>query len=454
MSVLGAMQSKTIIGTVPEHWNLKIADEISLKISKGTTPPKDEISSESLIPFLRVNNLSFTFNGCLDFKSDFIFVSRRAHEKFLSRSKAYPEDVLMNIVGPPLGKIALLDSTYPEYNMNQAIVFFRLDKTQIDVNYFIAYLSSFVAQEWLSARSKKTSGQQNLTIETCKLLPVPLPPLPEQQKIAQILSIWDKAITTTEQLLFNSQQQKKALMQQLLTGKKRFYSNGNYFYSVREGFARSKLGTLPSDWKVELIKKHLWYQEGPGVRNHQFTEQGVKLFNGTNIQFNKIDLSNTTTHISEEECIGAYKHFLVDDGDLLIACSGISVDRFDEKIAFASSAHLPLCMNTSTMRFKPLSGGVDITYFHYFMQSLVFKNQIRRQATGSAQLNFGPSHIGKCFVVIPSMEEQQKISTVLTTADREIELLQTQLEALKQEKKALMQQLLTGKRRVKMTGDA
>mgnify|MGYP003624962009 CR=1 FL=1 len=280
---------------------------------------------------------------------------------------------------------------------------------------------------------------------------VKLPAIPEQKKIAQILSTWDKAITTTEQLLANNQQQKKALMQQLLTGKKRFNSNGNYYCSVREGFAKSKLGALPSDWKVELIKKHLWYQEGPGVRNHQFTEQGVKLFNGTNIQFNKIDLSNTTTHISEEECIGAYKHFLVDDGDLLIACSGISVDRFDEKIAFASSAHLPLCMNTSTMRFKPLSdGGVDITYFHYFMQSLAFKNQIRRQATGSAQLNFGPSHVGKCFVVIPPLEEQQKIAAVLSNADQEITALQQKLDALKQEKKALMQQLLTGKRRVKI----
>lgn len=314
------------------------------------------------------------------------------------------------------------------------------------------YMASVAKSSFFKNQILKAGGGTNISNLSQQILnevALLLPPLPEQKKIAQILSTWDKAITTAEQLLANSQQQKKALMQQLLTGKKRFSGYGGCSYSVRKGYAKSKLGVLPNAWKVELIKKHLWFQEGPGVRNHQFTESGIKLFNGTNIQFNKIDLSNTSTHISNDEALGAYKHFLVDDGDLLIACSGISVDRFDEKIVFASISHLPLCMNTSTLRFKELDGGnVDIRYFQYFMQSPIFKNQIRRQATGSAQLNFGPSHIGKCFVVVPSMEEQQKIASALTAADQEIIILQQKLDALKQEKKALMQQLLTGKRRV------
>lgn len=350
-----------------------------------------------------------------------------------------------------VGASAFIERDYPNLFLPDKL-WQTIPKKNANMKWLSYILASAHARYTLSNLATGTSGSmKNITKGEFLSLKILIPATSEQKKIAQILSTWDKAITTTEQLLANSQQQKKALMQKLLTGKRRFNSNGSYYYSVRKGFAKSKLGSLPSDWKVELIKNHLWYQEGPGVRNHQFTEQGVKLFNGTNIQFNKIDLSNTTTHISEEECIGAYKHFLVDDGDLLIACSGISVDRFDEKIAFASSTHLPLCMNTSTMRFKPLSdGGIDITYFHYFMQSPVFKNQIRRQATGSAQLNFGPSHVGKCFVVIPSLEEQQKIAAVLSSADQEISILQQKLNALKQEKKALMQQLLTGKRRVKV----
>jgi type I restriction enzyme S subunit len=293
--------------------------------------------------------------------------------------------------------------------------------------------------------------QTNLRKDEVLDCPIRVPPIHEQKRIADILTTWDKAISTAEQFLANSQQQKKALMQQLLSGKKRIEGGLSNKMTIRDGFSKKKLGMLPDDWKVEKIKKHLWYQEGPGVRNHQFTESGVKLFNGTNIQFNRVTLTSTTTHISEEEAFGPYKHFLVEAGDLLIACSGISVDRFDEKIAFIGEDQLPLCMNTSTMRFKTLDPEkVDINYFNYFMKSSLFKNQIRRQVTGSAQLNFGPSHVGVCYVVLPPINEQREIASILISADKETDLLKINLGYLRREKEALMQQLLTGKRRVKI----
>ncbi|MCV5646285.1 restriction endonuclease subunit S, partial [Escherichia coli] len=111
----------------------------------------------------------------------------------------------------------------------------------------------------------------HMRVPDCGEILINLPPFLEQKKIAQILSTWDKAISVTEKLLTNSQQQKKALMQQLLTGKRRFGWEGGYAYSVPQGYAKSKLGALPSAWKVDLLEKHLWFQEGPGVRNHQFT---------------------------------------------------------------------------------------------------------------------------------------------------------------------------------------
>jgi type I restriction enzyme S subunit len=310
------------------------------------------------------------------------------------------------------------------------------------------YLNGNVRQ-WkkFAASSRK---DPNITREDVCGSEVLLPPLPEQRKIAKILSTWDKAISTTEKLIETSKQQKKSLMQQLLTGKKRLV-DGSSFRKVREGFAVSKLGELPDDWNVELISKHYWYQEGPGVRKHQFTESGVKLFNGTNIQHSRINLANTSTYVSSDEAYGAYNHFLADSGDLVIACSGISVDRFDEKIAFINKEHLPLCMNTSTMRFKVKSETTAcLTFMRYFMMSDLFKNQIRRQITGSAQLNFGPSHMAKCFIPLPSLEEQKKIASVLSCADKEVDVLEAKLAHIKQEKKALMQQLLTGKRRVKV----
>lgn len=339
------------------------------------------------------------------------------------------------------------------YLHNQRLGLVQVKNSEkIYLDFLYLFFNSPNIRKQITEQSTGTKVKHTSPDRLCSVVGL-IPSLPEQKKIAKILSVWDKAITTTEQLLANSQQQKKALMQKLFTGKVRFFKKGANKLEVRKGYSKSRLGPLPSDWAVETIKKHLWFQEGPGVRNFQFTESGVKLFNGTNIQFNNITLSNTTTHISEEEAFGAYKHFLVDAGDLLIACSGISVDRFDEKIAFVGEEHLPLCMNTSTMRFKSIdSNVVDIRYFQYFMQSNLFKNQIRRQATGSAQLNFGPSHVAKCFVVLPSFQEQQKIASLLSLFDFEIRAIQKKLDLLKDEKAALMQQLLTGKRRVKIEG--
>lgn len=152
-----------------------------------------------------------------------------------------------------------------------------------------------------------------------------------------------------------------------------------------------------NNWDLKLISDVVFFQEGPGVRKHQYTSKGVKLLNVTNILDGYLDLEATDRYISEEEAYGKYKHFLVDEGDLLIACSGIKISYFDKKITFVSSEDLPLCMNTSTMRFKTNDENkLNIKYFYYFLKSNYFKKQLARQITGSAQLNFGPSHIKKC----------------------------------------------------------
>lgn len=173
---------------------------------------------------------------------------------------------------------------------------------------------------------------------------------------------------------------------------------------------------IPKGWKKVNIPKVLFFQEGPGVRNWQFAETGVKLLNVGNINDGKIDLSKTSIHLSEKEAYGKYKHFLVDEGDLLIACSGIVVDNFHNKIASAEKHHLPLCLNTSTMRFKSLNDEVNLNYFKYYLQTVYFKSQLQKLITGSAQLNFGPSHIKKIDLLLPPLETQKKIVQILDNA--------------------------------------
>jgi type I restriction enzyme S subunit len=177
---------------------------------------------------------------------------------------------------------------------------------------------------------------------------------------------------------------------------------------------------LPKKWNIVKISDVLFYQEGPGVRKWQFRENGVKLLNVGNINNGKINLNKTKIYISEEEANGKYQHFLIDEGDLLIACSGIVIENFHNKIAFIKKEHLPLCLNTSTMRFNVLKNNktVDLVFFKYYLQTNLFTSQLRKLITGSAQLNFGPSHIRKIDLPLPQLETQKKIAAILDEADK------------------------------------
>ena len=184
-------------------------------------------------------------------------------------------------------------------------------------------------------------------------------------------------------------------------------------------------------WKIEELPNLVFFQEGPGVRNNQYTDSGVKLLNVANLKDGNVYLENTERYISEDEAFGKYSLFLVDEGDLIIASSGIKVEYFDKKMGFAKKEHLPLCMNTSTIRFKTLDDKIlSIEYFAYFLKTNYFKKQISRLITGSAQLNFGPSHLKQIKVILPPRDTQNKIVEVLDKAQELIEKRKEQIEAL------------------------
>lgn len=185
------------------------------------------------------------------------------------------------------------------------------------------------------------------------------------------------------------------------------------------------------------ISDLLFFQEGPGVRNTQYTQSGVKLLNVANLVNGKVDLSTSDRYISEDEAYGRYKHFLCDDGDFIIASSGIKVEYFDRKMGFVDSSMLPLCMNTSTIRFKVIdSKRLNIKYYMYYLKSIHFKQQLSKFITGSAQLNFGPSHLKKMNMPLVSRKEQnvivEKLSKVELLLDKyngEIKLLDELIKA-------------------------
>ena len=171
-----------------------------------------------------------------------------------------------------------------------------------------------------------------------------------------------------------------------------------------------------------MIPDVLFFQEGPGVRNTQYTSEGVKLLNVANLVDGRVDLSTSNRYISEEEAYGKYSHFLCDDGDFIVASSGIKVEYIDKKMGFIDRSMLPLCMNTSTIRFKVLNPEeLRIRYFMYYLKSMHFKGQLFKLITGSAQLNYGPSHLKQMKMPLINIDKQDEIINNLDILQRIID---------------------------------
>jgi type I restriction enzyme, S subunit len=167
----------------PKGWCSATAEQVCEFITKGTTPPGSKSpQSNGEIPFIKVQHLSGT--GDFHFFESPSFVSRDTHEHFLARSKVFPGDVLMNIVGPPLGQVSVVPTTYPEWNINQAIAIFR-GVGEVPSVYLATCLVSPTTVSDMLRRTKTTAGQVNLTLPVCREVVIPFPPLAEQEAIVE-----------------------------------------------------------------------------------------------------------------------------------------------------------------------------------------------------------------------------------------------------------------------------
>ncbi len=202
------------------HWRIARAAEACGFITKGTTPASDQLLAQGDVPYLKVNNL--TFRGRLDFSRSRTFITKHVHDNELSRSKVRPGDVLMNIVGPPLGKVAIVPDTYPEYNINQAIARFR-PVPGVDARYLALLLRNPEILAWALKRAKTTAGQVNLTLELCRDLPLPIAPEAEQQQIAvavdQALALSDNACIGIDAALGRAARLRQSILKKAFEGK-------------------------------------------------------------------------------------------------------------------------------------------------------------------------------------------------------------------------------------------
>ena len=171
-------------------------------------------------------------------------------------------------------------------------------------------------------------------------------------------------------------------------------------------------------WTKRRLVDVAFYQEGPGLLSRQWTSDGMKVINGTNIvEDGCLDLSNTDKYISPEEFERKYSHFAVSEGDIVVSSSGTL-----GKVARVRAEHLPLMMNTSVIRFHTLDASVLLDdYLYAWLRSPAFQAQARTLAVGGVQQNFGPSHLKLMQVFLPPPPVQERVASVLSTYDVLIE---------------------------------
>ena len=299
---------------------------------------------------------------------------------------------------------------------------YRPKNDLVDIDYLIYYFLTKRGTDILEAASPGGAGR-NRTLGQERFLKskITLPTLPEQQKIAAILSTQDKVIELKEKLLAQKQQQKKYLMQQLLTGRKPHKNNPR--------IEECEIG--------EVCKIN--------PKQDKISESQV-------VFLGMADISETGSVVSQR--LVDFSHIqsgftAFRRGDILIAkitpCfengKGAYTDNLLSEHGFGSTEFHVLRTNSK----------VNAKYIFYHTVSEKFRKKLEREMTGSAGQKRVPAiSIQKYKIFLPSSNEQNFIIEILSTADHEIDLLQKSIDAEKQKKKALMQLLLTGKVRVKI----
>ncbi|BDD50474.1 restriction endonuclease subunit S [Phytobacter diazotrophicus] len=333
------------------------------------------------------------------------------------------------VVMAAVGELGLIAITSEPVVLNQQLHAFVCSK--LVNNEFLAYWLTTQKPYMESIASKTTIPYMNKT--NCESIPVLLPPLVEQFKIAQILSTWDKAISVTEKFLANSQQQKKALMQQLITGKKRLLDekgerfSGEWEYTIFGNLGDTYTG-LTGKTKEDF---------GAGKPYIPY----INIFKNSRIDIQSLEY----VQVNDDERQSVVKY-----GDIFFTTSSETPEEVGMSSVLLEGVS-EVFLNSFCFGFRLNNFETLIPeYARYLFRSEHVRRQISTLGQGATRYNLSKRQLIKLELKLPCVDEQQKIATVLSVADDEITTLEKKLACLKDEKKALMQQLLTGKRRVKV----
>ena len=362
---------------LPSGWKVVKLEKVA-PLQRGYDLPTDNIK-EGLYPVVYSN-------GILRFHNEF---------------KAKGPGVITGRSGT-IGKVVYVEEDYWPHN------------TSLWVTNFYDNNPKFIYYMYINlnlARFSAGSGVPTLNRNDIHAQTIPLPPLDEQEKIAEILSTWDEAINLTINLIENKKRFKKALMQNLLTAKIRFPE-------------------FKDEWEETILGKICDISTG--------TSKSRFIGNG---KFYIVDMGSITQDglLNSTKTTNLSKDFL-DCGDLVMPKDDIGGGKIIGKVAVINKDNTYV-LSDHIFRIKTTENS---NFLAYLINYDLNNKKIRREVSGTAQFGLGRRTIENLKIFVPSLNEQQKIAGVLTACDDEINLLNLKLENLKKQKQGLMQKLLKG----------
>lgn len=384
-------------------------------ITKGTTPTSiGHAFVEEGINFVKVESL--TENGGF-IKDKFAFITEEGHEA-LKRSQLKEHDILFSIAGA-LGRTACVTKSILPANTNQALAIIRLkDNVDLNHNYLIKYLVSAVIVEEIE-KLKGGVAQQNLSLGQLKAIEIPIPPLPEQERIVAKL---DAAFAAIDQAKANVEQN-------LQNAKELFQSKLNEVFSQRgDGWQNKRLIEVNRfiDYRGKTPKK---------------TTSGIPLITAKNVKMGYLN-EDPKEYIDESDYDAWMTRGIPRSGDVLFTTeaplANVALLKTEEKIALAQRI-ITLCPNRSVLTGE---------YLTYCLQSKVVQDSILEKGTGATVTGIKSKLLKEILIPIPSLETQARIVKVLDSFIEGVNQLQThytqKLAELEELKKSLLERAFRG----------
>lgn len=328
-----------------------------------------------------------------------------------------------------IGKMAVINID-GEFLLNQRVGWLKLKNELINTQY-LSYIGN--SESWLrNCRNMASQGAQaNIGTKQIAESFIPLPPLPEQQKIAEILSTVDAKIEVIDQQISETQALKKGLMQRLLTK-----GIGH------TEFKDSALGEIPKSWEVVELSDIAKCTVGIATSTtHAYCENGVLLLRNQNIKEGKIALKDVLYITPEFDELNKSKRLREDDI--------ITVRTGYPGISAVVPKELEGSQSFTTLIIRRESEKILSKFLCYYINSEKGKSFFQSNQAGGGQQNVGSKTLESMKIIVPTFSEQTQIASILSSADDKLEVLSEKKTHYQELKQGLMQQLLTGKIRVK-----